>query len=180
MATKKTHTHWKKTTDRNYLGEWDLPEKGDLVVTIDKYKEDEKVETFKGDKKSTENHFVIWFKEAEKPMILNTTNKKRIAAAVGSPYIEDWPGHKVALYRDKVKAFGDIHDCIRIRSNAPEEKTYICEECGSEIKAEAGHTPKQIAAASKKQLGRELCMECARAAKEEEKQDQEDKEDADK
>lgn len=175
--TAKTHTHWKKTTDRNYLGEWDLPEKDDLVLTIDKYKEDEAVEIFKEGKKSTEKHFVVWFKEAEKPMILNTTNKKRIAAAVGSPYIEEWPGHKVSLYRDQVKAFGDIHDCIRIRSNAPDDKEYVCEECGSTIKAASGHSPKQIAAASKKQFGQELCMECAHALSEQNKQEEEGKED---
>ena len=172
MATK-THTHWKKTTDRNYLGEWDLPEKDDLVVTIKSYEQDKEIKTDKG----TDKKFVVWFKEAEKPMILNTTNKGRIAAAVGSPYIEDWVGKKVSLYRDRVKAFGDIHDCIRIRSTAPDSKTYICDECGSEIKTSSGHSPKQIATASKKQFGKTLCMECAHTLKEEQKQEEEGNED---
>lgn len=165
----KTHTHWKKTTDRNYLGEWDLPEKKDLVLTIKSYKKDESIETPNG----TEKKFVVWFEEAEKPMILNTTNKSRIAAATGSPYIEDWVGKQVSLYRDKVKAFGDIHDCIRIRATAPDSKTYTCEECGSEIKAASGHSAAQIAKQSKKQFGKELCMECAHALSEEQKQDEE-------
>lgn len=55
-------------------------------------------------------------------MILNKTNCKAIAKAVGSPYMEDWAGKKVSIYISKVKAFGDMVEAIRIREKAPQAK----------------------------------------------------------
>lgn len=54
-----------------------------------------------------------------KPVILNRTNSKTIAKLAQSPAIEKWVGLQVILYVSKVKAFGDVHDAIRIRDHKP-------------------------------------------------------------
>ena len=54
-----------------YLGHWDVPDEGDLVLTIDKIYEDE-VKNQHG----TEVKPIIYFMEPDaKPMILNKTNR---------------------------------------------------------------------------------------------------------
>jgi hypothetical protein len=57
--------------------------------------------------------------EGEKPLILNATNAKTIQRLYDTPYIEDWKNLYVTLYAAKVKAFGEIHDAIRIRTRVP-------------------------------------------------------------
>ena len=47
-------------------------------------------------------------------MILNATNIKMLCGILGSPFIEDWYGRKIELTVSKVKAFGEIHDALRI------------------------------------------------------------------
>ena len=67
-------THWKKMTNPNYLGDYSLPQGGDLVATIDFVKQ-EKVTGVGG---KSEVEVVAHFKNGVLPMILNKTNMKTI------------------------------------------------------------------------------------------------------
>jgi hypothetical protein len=49
-------------------------------------------------------------------MILNATNCKTITKLKGSPYIEEWIDFSFKIYPTKVKAFGDMVEALRIRS----------------------------------------------------------------
>lgn len=114
-------THHKKLANPNYFGSYAMPIDGkDVILTIDRVVQEEIINT--DGKKSKEP--VAYFRERtnpvtgepQKPMILNATNRKAIAKLAKSPYVEDWAGVQIQIYVDKVKAFGDIHDALRIRS----------------------------------------------------------------
>lgn len=81
----------------------------DLVVTIEKVTK-ELVQN--SDKK--EDAMVAYLK-GQKPMIVNSTNAKAIASALGSPYVEDWMGKRITLFVAKIKAFGENVDALRVR-----------------------------------------------------------------
>ena len=108
-------THWKKLTDTKYLGAWDLGDK-DMIVRITEVRQ----EMVKDNKGKEEEVLVAHLDGGVKPWILNKTNCKSISKALGSPFVEDWAGHKIQLYSDKVAAFGDIVDAIRVREFSPE------------------------------------------------------------
>lgn len=102
-------THFKKLMNPNYLGSWDVPEGKQLEITI--IRVDKEMVTGPGGEK--EECVVATLKD-QKPMILNATNCKAIKKIFESPYIEDWQNKKVNVRVEKVKAFGEIHDALRI------------------------------------------------------------------
>ena len=116
MSEKKTH--WKKLDNPDYLGAYSLLDGNnkDLVVLIEGVQLSE-VESDRG-KQSVK---VVRLK-GQKPMILNATNSKSIEKALGTPYIEEWSGQYITLYVARIKAFGDMVDCIRVRPTKPVAK----------------------------------------------------------
>lgn len=108
-------THWKKAFDSPYLGSWDLEDYQDLILTIDHIK----VEMTVGLKEDMIKTIGYFKEKGFKPMILNSTNCKAIRRAASSPYHEDWKGARITLYVEEVKAFGELHDALRIRKTAP-------------------------------------------------------------
>lgn len=150
----------------NYLGSWDLEEVPghELTLTIDHIKDEEVVANGKG-----ENCTVCyWTDKAYKPMILNITNKKTLCKLHKTKDTEKLKGKSVIIGIDKVKAFGDIHDALRIRKRIPQVANAVlpkCEKCGKDITTFGSMTPEQVAAYTKKQYGQALCSECATAAK---------------
>lgn len=113
-------THFKKLRNVNYIGSYELMTGGepkDLDVEIVKATK-ENVQN--GDK--SEQAMVIYLKN-QKPFIVNSTNAKSISSALGSPYIEDWVGKRITLYVSRIKAFGDWHDALRVRKDAPKEQS---------------------------------------------------------
>lgn len=113
-------THYKKLRNPNYIGSYELMTGGepkDMVVTITNAIK-ELVQN--GDKK--EECMVVYLKN-QKPFIVNSTNAKSISSALGSPYIEDWVGKSITLFVSRIKAFGDWHDALRVRKEAPKEPT---------------------------------------------------------
>jgi hypothetical protein len=155
-------THWKTLTSTEYLGAYSIPDGKDLVLTIDRVAK----ERVTGNNGKKEELMVCHFKERDTlPMILNKTNAKTITKLVGSPFVEEWSGHKIALYADTTRFGGEIVECLRIRSYAPKEEsaTVICEKCGKEIKAvpEWNYSAAQVAESTKKKFGKQLCAECA-------------------
>jgi hypothetical protein len=111
-------THFKKLRNHNYMGSWDLADQNgnfqDLTVTITGATK-EIVHDGKG---GQEECSVVHLKGL-KPMVANATNLKMISKLTGSPYIEDWTGKQIILTVKQVKAFGEVHDAIRVKNEVP-------------------------------------------------------------
>lgn len=151
----------------NYLGSWDLDElpNRELTLTIDKIV-DEKVVTNGQTENCTACH---WTDKAYKPMILNVTNKKTLCKLYKTKDTEKLKGKSVIIGIERVKAFGDIYDALRIRPRIPQAVNASlpkCEQCGKDITAAGRMNPEQVAAVRKGRYGKALCDDCAKAAAE--------------
>jgi hypothetical protein len=167
-------THWKKLTNPDYLGAYSIEDGQDLVLTISKVQ----VETVVGSDGKKEECMVCYFHDSPKPMILNSTNAKQITKLLGTPYIEHWAGHKIQIGIEKVKAFGDLVEALRVRKFLPKVVKLVCEKCGGNITAASGMNPEQLAAYTQKKYGAKLCAKCATAlAQKAEEEDAETAED---
>lgn len=72
-----------------------------------------------------EKKYVVHFKETEKGLVLNKTNAKTIINLYGRE-TNDWAGKRVTLYAEKVKAFGEMHNAVRVKAPVaavPEQST---------------------------------------------------------
>lgn len=156
-----SETHYKRLINPDYLGAYSLDPGKDMVLTIKTVKRE--VITGAGGKK--EECPVCHWAENEKPMVLNITNMKTIAKMYG-PYIEHWAGKRVQIYASTTKFGGDTVECLRIRKDPPEDAKIACEECGQFITPAFSMSVTQLAAYTKKKYGKNLCAECAKAAKE--------------
>lgn len=120
-------THFKKMQNPNYVGSWDLADENgifrDKPVTITGVKKDMVFDGKGGQEECT----IIVFSEC-KPMVANATNLRDIARYCESPFIEDWQGKKITLTVQKVKAFGAIHDAIRVKKFIQKQKPTITNE----------------------------------------------------
>jgi len=147
---------FRKDLNKEYLGHWDLPEGEDLVLTIEGVK--------LGDIKSqrgTDKKPVLYFKEPGwKPLILNVTNQKSIAKALGTPKRELWRGKRISLFEAREPKSEDGL-AIRIRDYPPKVEQYICEDCGQIITDQGGHRAAAIANRALTKYGVYLCMDCA-------------------
>lgn len=156
---------FRKYMDKNYLGPWDVPDGEDLILTID-HCEKNIVKNERGSEEKLTLHFV---EREYKPMILNTTNSNRIAKAYGSKKVENWEHKKIAIYIERVTAFGGSTDALRIRDYPPKSDELYCEECGELIMdvTTDGKTYKAKAIANNAftKFGKYLCFECAQKAK---------------
>lgn len=156
-------TDYRKLLDKPYLGAWDIPERGDLILTIKKVGK----ESVMNDSHKEEDVMMITFEDAKKPMICNVTNAKSITKVAGSSFIEDWAGVRIALYSAQVSAFGETRDAIRVREYAPKlPEKLVCATCGKPIVAVAGYSAETIAEQSRGNYGKILCWDCAKKAKE--------------
>lgn len=146
----------------NYLGSWDLDElpNKEITLTIAKIVDEEVVVNGKG-----ENCTVChWTDKAFKPMILNVTNKKRLCKLYKTKDTEKLKGKSVVIGIERVKAFGDIYDALRIQTRIPQVTNAVkpkCEKCGKDINGASNMTPEQVASYTKKKYGKAMCSECA-------------------
>lgn len=108
-------THWKKLRNPDYLGSWDLPNGQDIVLTI-KSVATKMVHDGNGGQSEC---MVMAFAERVKPMIVNATNAKTIQKLTKTPFVEQWAGKQIQIGISKVKAFGEVHDALRVRQTAP-------------------------------------------------------------
>lgn len=113
MAEKKDD--YRRFFDKEYLGAWDLPADRDAVVTISAAGGGELVGP--GGRKTKKP--IISFVGKDKKMAINATNGKALAGMYG-PYVQDWVGKKVALYKTQTQMGGETMDCIRIRPQIPQ------------------------------------------------------------
>lgn len=146
-----------------YLGHWDVPDGGDLVLTIDKiYEEDVK------NQHGTEQKPVMYFREPNvKPMIVNKTNNDSITKLYGKRTKKNnWSGKKIALYEAKEPKSADGL-ALRIRDYIPKQDIFICEDCGREITGHGKYEAVVIANRALTKFKRYLCYDCAQIAAEE-------------
>ena len=123
-----TKTHYKVLRNPNYIGGWDLID-ADKTVTIAKVTK-EMVHDGKGGESEC---CTIHFAEC-KPMVANATNLKRIAKLHNSPFIEEWIGKQIVLTTEKVRAFGEVHDAVRV-STKPATKPTMTADTLAKAKA---------------------------------------------
>lgn len=117
----ESKTHYRKVFKSDHLGVADLEdfvEEGkslNFVITQVKQEINVSVAGRKG------NHNIAYFKEPIKPLVLNSTNSKRVKAfAGGSPFVEDWKNIPVTLYIDNsVKMKGEVVGGVRISPQQP-------------------------------------------------------------
>lgn len=153
-------THWKKLTNPNYLGAYSIDNNQDLILTIKNVRE-ERVTGTDGKK---DDCVVCYFYENVKPMILNATNMKMITKLYETPFVEEWTGKKIQVGIERVKAFGDIVDALRVRKVIPQtvrEETVKCSECGNDIKPRGNMTAVMLARYTTEKYGQALCSDCA-------------------
>ncbi|MDE6020296.1 MAG: hypothetical protein K2H01_04750 [Ruminococcus sp.] len=145
----------------NYLGSWDLEEQPnrEVILTIDNIRDEEVVTNGK-----TENCTVCyWTDHAYKPMIMNITNKKRLCKLYRTKETEKLRGKSVVIGIEKVKAFGAVHDALRICPRVPQIRTAAlpkCSKCGADIMPTNRMTAEQIAEYTINKCGRPLCAAC--------------------
>lgn len=160
MAERLTGDY-RKYLDKNYLGAWDVPDDGDLILTID-HAERNEVQNERGKETKT----VLYFKEDYKPMILNKVNPDSISKALGSTKLEDWEGKRIAIFSEKVNAFGGVKDALRVRPYPPKETDVFCEDCGQKIAVHGSYSVNKIVTMSRAKYGADLCWDCAMKRKE--------------
>ena len=162
--SEQTLTHWGKTRDVNYLGSWDIQPGQDLVLTIKKIDQETVVNPIN---KTKQVKTVMHFAEPNvKPMVLNTTNKKSIATALETPYIENWLGAKISIYALHGTWFGEERDALRIRTKKPDTTEYKCEDCGNIITGLRDKTPSDLVEISMRNCnGKKLCVACQKKFK---------------
>ena len=93
MAEHKPYKKFVKAQSP-YLGEWDLPENEDVILTI----KDVKAGEVTGDKGKIDKGMVIYFEEAGyKPLFCNITNARTIERIYSTRYMDEWVGKKIQL-----------------------------------------------------------------------------------
>lgn len=155
----------------NYLGSWDLEELPEKEVTLTIAKiVDEDVVTNGSQERCT---VCYWTDKAYKPMIWNVTNKKTVARLYHTKDTEQLAGKAVVIGIEKVKAFGAVHDALRIRKRIPKAAEPIkCDDCGGIIQSSGGMSVEGIVARTKQRYKACLCFSCATARAEKAKQQQ--------
>ncbi len=103
--------------ESKYLKQSDVD--ADMIVTV------QKVGKANVAPKGEEPEFkwLIRFNEFEKPMVLNSTNIKRLAKACSSDDTDEWIGKQVVLYVDPdVEFAGNVVGGLRIRAHRPQQE----------------------------------------------------------
>lgn len=115
-------THWKKLNNYDYIGAYTLME-GDAPIDLDVTITSVSTKEVTGEGNRKDLCMVAELK-GQKPFIINATNAKMIQNVLKSPYVEDWIGKTITLYVAQVKAFGEVHDALRVRPNAPQKEQF--------------------------------------------------------
>lgn len=67
-----------------------------------------------GEGRPEEEKLIVYFRKATKGLVCNRTNAMAIAAAYG-PETDAWAGKWIILYAARVKAFGQMHNAVRVK-----------------------------------------------------------------
>ena len=103
-------------SESKYLKQSDLD--GEVIVTV--VKVGQRNIAKEGD--PAQLKWLIRFEEFQKPMVLNATNRKRLAKACRSDETDDWTGKKAILYVDPdVEYAGEVVGGLRVKARPVEE-----------------------------------------------------------
>lgn len=152
-------THWKKLENPDYIGAYAFQPGEEKTVTITRVNR----EVVNGPDGKREECTIVHFEEPEKPLVLNACNGKMISKVAGTPYVEQWAGVRIVLAVEKVKAFGDVVDAVRVQNRKPPRKQTPlprCSDCGGVIGGTDKVSPQQMAAATLRRFGVPLCAGC--------------------
>lgn len=157
-------THWKALTDCEYIGAYAFQPGQEITATIKTVRR----ELVTGADGKKENCTVVYFSEnGTKPLILNATNAKMITKVAGTPYIEEWSGKAIVMGVEKVKAFGDVVEAVRVRNKRPAPTrpapVQRCADCGEVIQPFGQMTAEQVAKYTLGKFGVMLCVPCGQA-----------------
>lgn len=161
-------THWKALADTSqYLGKQHFGPDEKKDVTIEAV-EEQVVENHA--KRTKDVKAIMHFSEPDvRPWIVNKTNRSAIAELLGSPFVEDWFGHKITLWVDP-KVPNNFNPgepgAVRVWPVLPKEDRVICENCGVVIEQHGNYSANKIVTMSRAKYGAALCWECASARKE--------------
>lgn len=153
-------TPWKRLRENTYLGQHDFDPGEKKTFTVDRLVSDD-VTDDKGRKKKEP---IMFFKEAVKPMIVNSTNCRKMEELSGSKYIESWSGMRIIISVDpKVRFGGKVTGGLRIigkvSDNKPTKIVY-CSDCKKPITGYGSMTPAQVAESTASKFGQPLCVAC--------------------
>ena len=99
-------------TSSKFLKKDDFPEEG-TVVTFSRFVK----ENVAKDNEPPDVKWVAYFDGEDKGLVLNKTNLKRAAAAMGSDDTDDWLGKQIVAYFDENVEFGgELVGGIRLRA----------------------------------------------------------------
>lgn len=146
---------WEKVIDNNFISAEMLGTVGaEKVVTITDI---DFAECYDDKKNQKVKKQTVFFQEC-KPLVLNKTNAKMLKKlfSPNSDNPADCIGHKITLKVERIKAFGQMTDCIRIKEYSEEK----CPVCGEAILPYSGKTVAEIMDISKRNLGTVMCGKC--------------------
>ena len=103
-----------KHMDRRFLSSLDFMGQGDVALHIDRVEKHESLKYLTG--KTEKNVLLLYFKETEKPLTLNTTNIRSIVDITGTTDVVKWQGAEVTLYVIEGEFFGEIGHAVRIKA----------------------------------------------------------------
>lgn len=161
-----TLTHWKKLSNPDYIGSYAFQPGETKTLTIRNVTRENVV----GADGKREDCTIVHWASSDKPMILNATNGKMIAKVLDTPYTEEWAGKAIVLNVQKVKAFGEVVEAVRVKNEKVAQKpasrtATTCPDCGNQITQSGAFTAEKIEAESVKRYGVPLCLNCATARK---------------
>ena len=164
--------------DSEYLGADDIDPNAEPVLTIKNLYRG-KITLSRG--KEVKN--VLTFVEESvpginevRPLIVNSGNRQVLKKLYGQVTANALEGKKIQLWIEhgvRNPAKNELTDGIRIKDKKPatsatkttQTAVLKCADCGKEITGAGNFTAAQIADASKKKYGRQLCVECGQKAK---------------
>lgn len=92
--------HVSQLVNSKYLKQSDFERPA--LMTIDRVQQ----ETMQRDDGDDELKWVMYFREAEKGLVMNLTNGQLAARALGSDDSDDWIGRQIVVYTDPNVSFG--------------------------------------------------------------------------
>lgn len=117
MSEENDDIDYRALYDSTYLRAWDLPPNQDIVLTIERVNGEE----IQGKEKDKYRRPVVFFRGKKKGLVLNKGMGKAIRGMYGR-VVRGWVGKQIAIFTTQERAFGEVHDVIRIRPNVPTGK----------------------------------------------------------
>lgn len=111
-------THWKKVFNPDYLSDAHFLPDEEKILTIAMAKEEDI--PIAGTSKTDRRPVLYFTEKGIKPMVINKTNGTTLQRMFKTPYMQNWPGHKIKVYVDAtVKFKGEVVGGLRIRPKEP-------------------------------------------------------------